>query len=162
MVQFWWLTIHIQVRIKEWLAIFAEKLSIFYSSVAFSRPHCGGNSYSIVHPISLDLGGMIEYFTPGRSMFHCHCPEGVFSDQCESCGTSSNIPRYQKSVGVCANCDCSDFSSSTRCSSMTGQCPCQTQGEGNEVHLAGRQCVSRYIYKWNKELIWIIKDEFFI
>ena len=126
--------------------------------VLYFRPHCGGNPYSRIPPQSFNLGGMIEYFSPGRRMFNCSCPDGLSGDQCESCNPVEGRPRYQKSSGVCADCDCSSLSASPVCDFQTGQCPCQSEGQGPQISKAGRRCVSILKSHWDSRGWMVLSD----
>lgn len=86
---------------------------------------------------------MPEYYNfhkPGGEAYTCLCPAGIRGDMCESCDEIEGLYRYQSEQGVCADCSCSDLSTSDQCNKATGQCSCET---GLDVQLAGRQCVSK-------------------
>ena len=114
----------------------------------FYRPHCGGNYYT---PNNTELTYISDYYSflsADSQHFICFCPPGVTGDRCQSCSVDYlyegegevELYRYQKTDGVCVDCDCTSLSESPQCDS-TGQCPCRDIN-GEDIELAGRQCVS--------------------
>ncbi|KAF6040376.1 PLXNB3 [Bugula neritina] len=103
----------------------------------YGRPHCGGNPYQLLPGPAVNMSNYYQFTKQRYKFYECTCPPGISGDQCEQCTNSTEVFRYTKRLGVCANCDCSDLSISKQCDAFTGQCPCEG---AVDVELAGRQC----------------------
>lgn len=79
----------------------------------------------MIGPNTEDFSGLVEYFSPGRRMFHCHCPEGVSGDLCDRCDIGQGHSTSQQFTGVCSECDCSSSNMSAIYNTWTGQCQCE-------------------------------------